>query len=230
MHSIYYMFHNKTVATIDQGLLIALASGYKPTYEWEPYPSSKRILFLGRTLPNLKQRLERTYESFIQVTSSGEIRLTNNTEIITFVLSRHDKKPAQNLLDLVETLDDKELHYYAKQTWVTGKFPIKITKDTPSIYDLYRTIPGPQLEMIRQLLKILEELPHNVVESSLLTLLLRVKEIDEQEVSPRYKMLLSQINTQMGRRLVPAVTKYAELTGLSKELSLIYLLTTLRGR
>ena len=69
-----------------------------------------------------------------------------------------------------------------------------------SVYELFKSVPGSQIDMIKTLFKITEVLPVQVVESSLLTFLLRVKDVDDQEVSPQYKKLLLQCSMRIGRK------------------------------
>lgn len=161
---------------------------------------------------------------------AGEIDLTTTNSLVKFVYSRFGKEPPQKVLDLCESLSQEEVEEAMKQTWVTGKFPIRMAATDMSIYDLYKTIPGPQKEMMETYLKIIDQLPINVIESSLLTLLTRVKDIDEQEVSVSYKKLLNQVATKAGDKIPRVVRKYAKVVDGNRELALMNMLLELRGR
>ena len=114
--------------------------------------------------------------------------------------------------------------------WLTGKFPIKVDQTESSVYDLFKAIPGPQNDLLKVLLSLMQDLPVNVVESSLLTMLTRVKEIDDQEVSVQYKKLLLQCSTKIGPNIKSAVRAYAQDTRTKRELALVNLLLQMRGR
>lgn len=230
MHTTYYMFHNKTVKTSRVDMLSALLPYYPKVEELPPFPTSKRILFTGKNLPNLRKRLEDNYESYVMLSQAGEIDLSNTVSLVKFVYSRFDKEPPQKVLDLCESMSQEEVESMMKQTWVTGKFPIKIVATDLSIYDLYKTIPGPQREMIKTLLQITDQLPINVVESSILTLLARVKDLGDQEVSVHYKKLLNQISTKVGDRIPKVIRKYSKDMDMNREIALMTMLLNLRGR
>lgn len=67
MHTSYYMFHNKTVKTNRVDMLSSLIPYYAKIDELPPYPTVKRVLFTGKNLPNLRKRLEESYESYVMV-------------------------------------------------------------------------------------------------------------------------------------------------------------------
>lgn len=222
------MFHNKTVKVRDSSILAALAPYYRMTDELEPYSIGGRILYTGRNIPNLRSRLEREYESYILVSRVGEIDISTKEKLVDFVYSRFDREPPKKVKEICTNLDEREVESLMKITWNTGKFPIKGVEGELSIYDLYKALPGPQRNLIETYIKVIEQMPVYIVESSLLTMLLRVKDIENQDVSPHYLKLLRQISMRVGDKIEPVMRRYAKRNTLA-EANLLCALLELRG-
>lgn len=222
--------HNKTVKTDNVDLLIAMFPEYVPREELPPFPSSPYVLYTGKLLPQTKHRLAQEYQSYIAVAKMGEVPLVTQVDWIRFVLGKWGKKPSQKLEELCESIDIATLEPMLKIAWVTGKFPLKVQEDDLTVYDLFKAVPGPQHELIEVFMNLSRSLPFNVVESSLLTFLSRVSTVEEQEVKVGYKKLLLQCSVKIGANIKPSVRKYALDVRTNRELAMIELLLSLRGR
>lgn len=224
------ILHNTSVKTDRPDLLVAFFPDYMPVQELPPYPVTDRVLFLGKLLPQTTARLTREYVSYITTAQVSKVQLVQPIEWLRLVFDKWGKTPTKKLEELCESMDMDSLEPYLKIAWITGKFPLSIKDDDVSVYELFKAIPGPQNDLISTYLKVVGSLPFNVVESSVLTFLSRVSAVDEQEVSVQYKKLLLQCSVKIGANIKPSVRKYANDTRTKRELALLELLLSLRGR
>lgn len=218
----------KTV-TGDPDTLALLLPSFHPITETAAYPYTPKALYIGKNVPNLKRRLEQNHESYIWVRTSGEVDLQTNSALLTAALKNHDKTPTEKQKETIDTLEPQDAKPAIQRALLTGKVTLPEQLES-STWKLFESIPGPQTEMIRTLLRTLESTPPPQVEASLLTMLLRVRDVKDQEVKPVYKKLLEQTNMKIGRNIQKAVRAYAQENKRIKELALVELLLELRGR
>lgn len=182
----------KTVSTSLPDQLQILLPSFKVIQDTQPYPYVPNALYIGPNQPSLRKKLHSNHQNVVQVTKNGEIQLETPSQWVSLALINHSRKLTERqavILDALSLDDSKEI---IQSALILGKVTGLPTDENVSIYELFQTLPGPQTELIRTLLTLLEHQPTPIIESSLLTMILRVKDLEEQEVSPKYRKLLEQ--------------------------------------
>lgn len=219
---------NHTVSG-DPDLITLLAPNHTPVEDTQPYPFTPHVIYIGKNTPNLKRRLENNHETHIWVRPNGEINLSTNAAILEHALLNHNKKPTEKQKQVINTMEPQDAKPAIQRALLTGKVALPEQLES-STWELFASIPGPQTDMLRALLTTLEQAPAPQVEASLFTMLLRVRDVKDQEVKPAYKKLLEQASTKIGRNIQKAVRNHAQQTKRIPELALVELLLELRGR
>ena len=191
----------------------------------------KKIIYVGALKPGLVGKLDKGTESWINTVGPYDIDLTSRRALVDFVFGKHGKQPPKKLLEGLDAYDEGELWRFLKIAWLVGMW--KGDADEGTVLDILFNLTSDFRTVITLMFKVMEEydVPPAILESSVLTFLLRAKNLDEQDVSGRYLAKLTSFASGSRKgRIVPAVGTLASWDRtILDEVRILKLLLDLRG-
>ena len=207
-----------------------LVQFFYPDFEVKSYVNfldkENKVIYIGKPLNNLREYLENNTKEFICLVGFCELDLSTPKSLINYVFTRVNRKLEPHVELYLTNLDKMELEYFLKCLWVTGQFPYQINKSI-SMLSLYKSLTKPISEIISTFYKLLDIYPFNVIESSFLTFLEKIKNIESINVSPYYLKILKDAQLVIRDRLKPAVYQYSK--SACREVDFIVLIMNLKG-
>lgn len=179
------------------------------------------VIFTGK-LKNPEIILLKYTNSYISLTGATDKTLTRN-DLLETCLGRDLKKRELNYLSHVE---DEDFICMCKLACVTGKLNIPQRLDV-SIYNLFEATLEPTYSLVDTYLKLLEAYPLKVIESSYITFLDRVVNLNLENVKPKYGIIIKNANSKVSNYIRKSVDTYFKSE--RKELDFLNLLLGLRG-
>lgn len=186
------------------------------------------VIYTGRVRSGIKEYLEKGSRNYISLSGRPDYDLSTPRALVEFVFAEKGKTLRDSVISVVESLDMQDVEYACKIMWVTGVFPYGKQESETTLYDLFRSTTSNLKELLQVYLELLDQYPFYLIESSLLTFLLRSQDIDDQDISPHYKRLLKSFAAKSGAKMKPALFRYATEKGLRDDLRLLQFLLDLR--
>ena len=209
---------------------INLVQFFYPEFEIKHYVNfldrENKIIYIGKPLSNLREYLENNTKEFICLVGVAELDLSNSKSLINYVFNKVNRKLEPHVELYLNSLDKLELEYFLKCLYITKQFPYPINKSI-SMLSLYKSLNKPVNEILSVLNKLLDIYSFNVVESSFLTFLEKVKNVEDINVSPYYLKIIKDVRMCIKGRLKPAVYKYSKSS--RKRIDFIVLILDLKG-
>lgn len=184
-----------------------------------------KIIWVGKKKD--KEWLERNTKDFINTTGIPDLVFDRESWVDLALVRAKARNSKSNILKSAEDLDDEDFFNHLKIFTVTKKWELKYD-ESETIYNLFKALVSSRGEAIQFYFRLIDNYPPAIIESSLLTFLVRVKNINEQNVSPEYMRLLKQANQVMKDKIKGAVMNLSRSTVLRDELSMLNLITDLR--
>ena len=207
-----------------------LVQFFYPEFQVKSYVNfldrENKVIYIGKPLNNLREYLENNTKEFICLVGFCELDLSTPKPLINYVFTRVNRKLEPHVELYLTNLDKMELEYFLKCLWVTGQFPYQINKSI-SMLSLYKSLTKSINEIISTLYKLLDIYSFNIIESSFLTFLEKVKNIETVNVSPYYLKILKEAHMTIRDRLKPAVFQYSKSS--RKEVDFLVLIMNLKG-
>lgn len=155
-----------------------------------------------------------------------ELDLSTSKPLINYVFNKVNRKLEPHVELYLTNLDRIELEFFLKCLFITGRFPYQISKSI-SMLSLYKSFTKSINEIISTFYKLLDIYSFNIIESSFLTFLEKVKNIESINVSSYYLKILKDAQLVIRDRLKPAVYQYSKSS--HKEIDFITLILNLKG-
>lgn len=198
---------NKTV-NIDPSLLSIMF----PNYEFKSYVSfldrDKDIIYIGKPFNNLTSYLGMNTRNFINTIGKPDVDLSNKDTLFEFVLNSLGKSMNNKYKSFLDTVDDAEFNYCLKLMIINKRLPYDISKGS-SLFDLYKAMNSTTNDLLKAYHSLLEIYHVEVIESSIMTFLNRVANLQVDGLSPRYTLLIKNTKARIGSKLKPAINNYA---------------------
>ena len=207
-----------------------LVQFFYPDFEVKSYinflDKENKVIYVGKPLNNLREYLENNTKEFICLVGVAELDLSTPKPLINYVFNKVNRKLESHVELYLTNLDRIELEYFLKCLFITGRFPYQINKSI-SMLSLYKSLTKSINEIISTFYKLLDIYSFNIIESSFLTFLEKVKNIENVNVSPYYLKILKEAHMVIKDRLKPAVFQYSKSS--HKEVDFIALILNLKG-
>ena len=207
-----------------------LVQFFYPDFEVKSYVNfldkENKVIYVGKPLNNLREYLENNTKEFICLVGVAELDLSTPKPLINYVFNKVNRKLESHVELYLNNLDKLELEYFLKVLYITKHFPYTINKSL-SMLSLYKSLTKPINEVLSILYKLLDAYSFNIIESSFLTFLEKVKNIENINVSPYYLKILKDARMTIRDRLKPAVFQYSKSS--HKEVDFIRLILDLKG-
>lgn len=179
------------------------------------------VIFTGK-LKNPEVVLLKYTQNYISLRGTTDKVLTRN-DLLETCLGRDLKKREINYLTHVE---DEDFICMCKLACVTGTLDIPKRLDV-SIYNLFEATLEPTYSLVDTYLKLLEAYPLKVIESSYITFLDRVVNLNLENVKPKYGLIIKNANGKVSNYIKQSVDVYFKSE--RKEIDFLNLLLGLRG-
>lgn len=207
-----------------------LVQFFYPDFEVKSYVNfldkENKVIYIGKPLNNLREYLENNTKEFICLVGMPELDLSTPKPLINYVFNKVNRKLEPHVELYLTNLDKIELEYFLKCLFITGQFPYQINKSI-SMLSLYKSLTKSINDIISTLYKLLDIYSFNIIESSFLTFLEKVKNIENVNVSPYYLKILKDARMTIRDRLKPAVYQYSK--SMCREVDFIALILNLKG-
>ena len=207
-----------------------LVQFFYPEFQVKSYVNfldrENKVIYIGKPLNNLREYLENNTKEFICLVGMPELDLSTPKSLINYVFTRVNRKLEPHVELYLTNLDKMELEYFLKCLWVTGQFPYQINKSI-SMLSLYKSLTKSINDIISTFYKLLDIYSFNIIESSFLTFLEKVKNIENVNVSSYYLKILKDAQMVIKDRLKPAVYQYSK--SMRREVDFIALILNLKG-
>lgn len=218
---------NKFVKVHDPSILKFMYPTFEEKTTIDFTDTNKDVLYTGRFSGYLREKLTRYTRSFICLTGTPDIDVSNLKDLVSFMYKSKGRNIPETVRSQLDNYSDEEILYLAKIYWVTGKWQGEDQDNPYTLYNLFLSTTGSLKDELAIYFSLLEYIPLPVIEASFFSFLRRVKNVTEQEVSPTYKRLLLSANSKFGNRISPAIRQY--ITSKSpKEIKFLNLLLSLR--
>lgn len=186
------------------------------------------IIYVGKSRRDLKDYLGRNTKKFINTVGVPDLDFSNKEQILEWAFKCKDKVVSQKIQEQVKNLDDEYFLYLLKIYWITGRWAGESNSSDVSVYNLFQSSTTSIKNALQIYFKLVESQPARIVESSFITFLSRIYNIEDQSVSPGYLKLLKSALNKYGPKVKPAVYKLALRHDSREELAFIDLITDLR--
>lgn len=207
-----------------------LVQFFYPDFEVKSYVNfldkENKVIYIGKPLNNLREYLENNTKEFICLVGVAELDLSTPKPLINYVFNKINRKLEPHVELYLTNLDRIELEFFLKCLFITGQFPYQINKSL-SMLSLYKSLTKSINDIISTLYKLLDIYSFNIVESSFLTFLEKVKDIENISVSSYYLKILKDAQLVIRDRLKPAVFQYSK--SMRREVDFIVLIMNLKG-
>lgn len=218
----------KTVRIKDPYILKFFYPDFQVREELSYSDQDNSIIYIGKSVRNLNDYLYRNTKRFINTVGNPDIDFQNREQVVEWAFKQKEKKLTEKVKAQVKDFDDEYFMYVLKIFWVSGRWVGETGDGEVSVYNLFQSSVSSLKSSLQIYFKLLENQPARVVESSFITFLSRIHNIEEQSVNPGYLKLLKQALAKYGTKVKPAVYKLALRKDQKEELAFIDLLTDLR--
>lgn len=218
----------KTVKVSDPYLLRFFYPDFQVVTEITYSELDRDVIYAGASRKNLVNFLSKNTRRFINTVGTPDMDFANKEQIAKWVFSKKGKTPTEKQIETIKNQDDDFFMYSLKVFWITGKWVGGSEESDTTMFDLFQASVSSLKDVLKIYFKLVENLPPQVVESSFLTFLSRVHNLDDQSVNPHYLRLLKQALMRWGPKVKPAVYKLALRKDGSPELAFLDLITDLR--
>ena len=199
---------------------------YKVREELSFLDKDNYVLYIGKSRPRLKEYLRDNTKGFISVSGNPEVDFTDMEVLVKWVYSLKGKEPSKKVIDSLSTMEADYVEYLCKVYWLTGRWIANLEATDKSIYDLFMSSISSVKDILTTYFELRKIYPYEVLESSFITFLYRVVNIEDQNVSVGYLKLLRQARQKFGTKVKPLVLQLGLSDG--SELSFINMLLELR--
>lgn len=187
-----------------------------------------KIIYNGEYKSGLSDYLEKNTKEYISLVGNVDYDLSKKENLVKFVYEEKGRRLTKKVKRSVDMLDWKDVVYCCKVFWLIDEWIYYIEEDELSMYSLFKAVVNTKKEMLDVYFKLLNKYPFYVIESSVITFLQRVKNIEEQNVSTHYYKVLQKADDKFGRGLKDIIFKYAKVKeGVREEIKLLNLLLDL---
>lgn len=202
---------------------------YEVSDEVSILTKNKNIIFTGKLVPGIKSILDINTKSYILTRGTIDKDLTDSKELIKFVFELKGRPVPEYVLEQADIIDYREILYFCKTFFVTGRWMMKKMSDGGTFLDLYKTSVEPLPEQIRVLNKIKRTTPIAVVESAYLTFIKRGSNLSDTNINYNYKQLIKKFISKSGSRIRPSVVEHLNNNTYSHEMRFLSFLINMRG-
>lgn len=218
----------KTVKIKDPYMLKFFYPDFQVKEELSYSDRDNSIIYVGKSVRNLHDYLYRNTKQYINTAGSPDYDFQNREQIVEWAYKQKEKKLPEKVKAQVKDFDDEYFMYVLKIFWVSGRWVGETGDGEVSVYNLFQSSVSSLKSSLQIYFKLLDYQPARVVESSFITFLSRIHNIEDQAVNPGYMKLLKQALSKYGTKVKPAVYKLALRKDSREELAFIDLLTDLR--
>lgn len=187
-----------------------------------------KIIYVGKSRKDLKDYLSRNTKCFINTVGNPDLDFTNREKVVEWAFGVKGKQVSPKIQEQVSNIDDEYFLYLLKIYWVTGRWVAESANPDVSVYNLFQASVSSTKSALQIYFKLVEDQPARIVESSFITFLSRIYNLEDQSVSPGYLKLLKSALNKYGPKVKPAVYKLALRHDGREELAFIDLITDLR--
>ena len=207
-----------------------LVQFFYPDFEVKSYVNfldkENKVIYIGKSLNNLREYLENNTKEFICLVGVAELDLSTPKPLINYVFNKINRKLEPHVELYLTNLDKIELEFFLKCLFITGRFPYQINKSI-SMLSLYKSLAKPINEIVSTFYKLLDIYSFSIIESSFLTFLEKIRNIENVNVSPYYLKILKDAQMVIRDRLKPSVYRYSKSS--HAEVDFIRLILDLKG-
>lgn len=218
----------KTVKIKDPYLLKFFYPDFQVKEELTYTDRDAKIIYVGKSRRDLRDYLASNTEQFINTVGVPDIDFNNKEKVVEWAFARNGKVPTAKIIEQVKNMDDEYFLYLLKIYWVTARWVGESSESDVSVFDLFVASTSSVKQSLQIYFSLIEEQPARVVESSFITFLSRIHNIEDQSVSPGYLKLLKSALNKYGPKVKPAVYKLALRHDSREEFAFIDLITDLR--
>lgn len=222
------MLKNKVVNVENPELLQFFYPDYIIKNEVSKLDRDNKIIYTGSMKSKIKNYLGRNCKEFISTVGKMDIDLMRDLELINFVYSDRGRKVPKKVKNNLDMLDREEIEYCCKVFWMCGKWVYNEGDDEITVFNLFKSMNEPLQKMVEVYIELINKYPFYMVESSFMTFLQRLEDIDEQQISGYYKKVLKIFKSKSGDKVKKSVLKYVKDVELEERLRFLNLLLNLR--
>lgn len=215
---------NKIVKVSDYNLILYFFPNLKVREELTFLDKSEDVLYIGSFKPQLGKYLADRTKSYISVVGNAEIDLTDNEKLVDFTAEVAGVKVTNKLREDIKNMDLKDVEEMCKICAVSHRWPRSIEDCEVTDFDLFEASTTSSIETLRTYFKLREYKAYPLIESSFLTFLSKVANINDISVSPKYMAVIKKANARWGSKVRKLVV---ELGKDDDELAFINLLCSL---
>lgn len=218
----------KTVKVNDPYLLKFFYPNFQVKEELTYSDRDVDVIYVGKLRKDLKEYLGRNTHRFINTVGVPDLDFNNRDAVLEWAYKCKGKEVTDKIKEQVKNLDDEFFLYLLKIYWITERWVGESNSSDVSVYNLFQSSVSSVKTALQIYFKLVEEQPARIVESSFITFLSRIYNIEDQSVSPGYLKLLKAALNKYGPKVKPAVYKLALRHDGREELAFIDLITDLR--
>lgn len=189
--------------------------------------TGQKIIYAGPYIRKIKDLLDSYTNDWICLAGAPDLDLSANSSLLRWYCETFKHRVSEKVINQVDQMDDDQFMFMFKIFTVTGRWRSEEEHDLTT-FDLFKATSGGLRDYIKVAQDLMEIYPFHVVEASYLTFLQRVKNIDDQSVSPHYLRVLKSANQKIGSKINRAVMQYASRDNLREELRFLSLQLGLR--
>lgn len=218
----------KTVRIKDPYLLKFFYPDYQVRDELTYSDRDVKVIYVGKSQKDLVGYLSRNTKSFINTVGVPDIDFNNKEQIVEWAYAKKGKSAPAKVIEQAKNSDDDYFLYLLKVFWITGRWECEDEESEVTVYSLFQSTVQSLKQEIQTYFKLVEIMPARVVESSFITFLSRIYNIDDQNVSNGYLKLLKTALGKYGPKVKPAVYKLALRHDGNEQMAFLDLITDLR--
>lgn len=186
----------KTVLIQDVTIIETLYPEFKKLSYVTPMNRFDKVIYVGKPLNNLKGFLERNTHEFICTTGASDIDLMSRDKVYEYLQTTYNLKPInKRQYELINEFEDMEFYNLMKLYYINGTLPSKYGSIRVSMYTLYKALTEGQRRSIDIYFQLSKVYPHKLIESSLLSFLDRVINLNLEGAKPAYRLLIKNTNS-----------------------------------
>lgn len=218
----------KTVRIKDPYLLKFFYPDFQVKEELTYADRDAKVIYVGKSRRDLREYLSSNTKQFINTVGAPDMDFNNKEKVVEWAFEKKGKVPTTKILEQVKNIDDEYFLYLLKIYWVTARWVGESSDSEVSVFNLFVASTSSLKQALQIYFALIDEQPARVVESSFITFLSRIHNIEDQSVSPGYLKLLKSALNKYGPKVKPAVYKLALRHDSREEFAFIDLLTDLR--
>lgn len=216
----------KVINIKDKNLVSFFYPDFKVQDNVYPLDCNKNIIYVGQPYSDLKEWLSSSTKNFISLSGRPDLDLTSNKALVDWVESK--TKPMSNSSkEILLGMEDDDFYRCLKQYYLISQSEIKETEQGSSFEVFKALITKPLQSVIKTFYEQAELSNVRVIESGLLTMLLKSKNYQTVMAKPGYLKMLQEANNLFKNRyqIIPELLT----RDIDPELRVLALLIGLKG-